>query len=208
MDAEAIAEVLNSLGWEAEVVDRAEVPDLLDVDEQGMMKCVDGRMSDHPDGMRGPKTLGGVYAIASSRGVGDLAGLQTIVKEVAEAGYVPSVHGDEHAEPASMGCGFFKLWVTGQLDGLEPPAFDAEQGRAAVVEAGGVYEQLEGDHAESVVMINLVEGTTLAPAAEQRFVVDAWVLGQFEIDAGPYLARAAETVTKLNGPKVARIIKG
>lgn len=205
MTPEDIVGALEGRGWKAEVVSRADVEDLVDVNPQGLFKCVDGRLSDH-DGMRGPKALGGVYAIASVRGVRDLAGLQAIVKEVADAGYVPSVHGDDHAHPAPMGCGFFKLWSTNQLDGFEPPEYDSEAGKAAVLEVGGVYEQLEGSHSESVVMINLVPGTTMEPKTDQRFVVDAWITGEFELDVPTYLTVAAETVEKLNGPLNAKII--
>ena len=170
------------------------------------MKCVDGRGSDHA-GMRGPKTLGGIYAIASLRGLGDKAELKGIVEEIKAAGYVPSVHGDDHADPGSMGCGYFKLWVTGKLDGLEKPTYTSEEGKAAVLEAGGVYETLAGSHAESVVMINLVANTTLEPKPDdQRFVVDAWVASRFDLDIVRYLVLAAQTVELLNGPKVARII--
>lgn len=206
MEPQAIVEALTGLGWQAEVVERAAVDDLVEVDSKGLLKCVDGRLSDHPEQMRGPKTLGGVYALASARGVRDLEGLADIVREVAAAGYVPSVHGDGHADPAPMGCGYFKLWVTGQLDGLEAPNYTAEEGKAAVLAAGGAYEQLEGDHAESEVLINLVPKTTFEPKTEQRFVVDAWIADEFDIDVPSYLTRAAETVTKLNGPKRARIV--
>ncbi len=207
MTPESIVEVLKSRGWEAEVVQRTDVADLVDTEVGGLFKCVDGRLSDHP-AMRGPKVLGGVYAVASLRGVGDLEGLQTITKEVAAAGYTPSVHGDKHASPPPMGCGYFKLWVNGALDGLEKPSFTAEEGKRAVLDAGGEYEQLKGDHAESVVMINLVAKTTLEPKAEQRFVVDAWVASEFDLDVGKYLTLAAQTVELLNGPKRAKLIVG
>lgn len=206
MDAQAIVDALTGLGWQAEIVTRDAVLDLVDVESTGLMKCVDGRLSDHADKMRGPKTLGGVYALASGRGVGDLDGLGAIVREVAEAGYVPSVHGDDHADPAPMGCGYFKLWVTGQLEGLEPPNYTAEEGQTAVLAAGGVYEQLQGAHAESEVLINLVPKTTFEPKSDQRFVVDAWIADEFGLDVGAYLTRAAETVAKLGGPLRARIV--
>ena len=134
--------------------------------------------------------------------------LGNIVDEVAQAGYVPSVHGDQHAHPAPMGCGFFKLWSLGELPGLEAPSYDSEQGQSQVLGAGGVYETLEGDHSESKVMINLVAGTTLEPKTDQRFVVDAWVTGVFDLDVPTYLTLAAETVERLNGPKVAQLIVG
>ncbi len=205
MTAESIVEVLESRGWEAAVVQRADVPDLVDVEEGALLKCVDGRLSDHPE-MRGPKALGGVYAIASLRGVRDLDGLRSIAAEVREAGYTPSVHGDELATPSPMGCGYFKLWQSGALEALEAPAFSAEQGRDAVVEAGGVYETLAGEHAETEVVINLVPGTTLEPREDQRFVVDAWVAAEFDLDVGRYLGLAAQTVELLEGPKRARIV--
>ena len=207
MKPEDIVQALEGRGWKAEIVNRADVDDLVGVDAEGLFKCVDGRASDHP-GMRGPKVLGGVYAVASMRDVRDLEGLKAIVAEVKAAGYVPSVHGDEHADPAPMGCGYFKLWVTGQLEGLEPPSFTAEEGKAAVLEAGGVYEQLKGSHSESEVLINLVPKTTFEPKPDQRFVVDAWVAVELGLDVPGYLVRGAETVEKLNGPKVARIVVG
>ena len=205
MNAEDIVAALQGRGWEATIESRSQVADLVDVDAKGLMKCVDGRPSDH-EGMRGPKTLGGIYAIASVRGVTDLDGLKKIVEEVQGAGHIPSVHGDDHATPPPMGCGYFKLWSTGQLDRLDKPAFSAEEGQAAVLDAGGVYENLSGDHTESEVVINLVPDTTLEPKEDQRFVVDAWITGKFGLDVPTYLVLAAQTVELLKGPKKARII--
>lgn len=205
MTPDDIKNALASRGWTASIVSADQVDDLVDVTPEGLMKCVDGRKSDHP-AMNGPKTLGGVYAIASLRGVRDLAGLGDVVREVQAAGHTPSVHGDDHADPPPMGCGYFKLWVTGKLDGLEPPEFSAAEGRAAVLGAGGVYEELEGGHAETEVVINLVPGKTLEPKADQRFVVDGWITGPFGLDVGQYLTLAAQTVELLNGPRVARIV--
>lgn len=207
MTPEQIVDVLVSRGWTAEIVNKSEVTDLVEVNSDGLFKCVDGRCSDH-SGMKGPKVLGGVYGIAATRKVMDLDGLSSIVKEVEAAGYVPSVHGDEHASPAPMGCGFFKLWSLGQLPGLAKPNYDSVEGKSQVLDAGGVYETLEGSHSESKVMINLVPKTTLVPKADQRFVVDAWVTGEFDLDVPTYLTLAVETVERLNGPKVAQIIVG
>ena len=200
-----IVEVLKSRGWTAEIVESSQVGDLVEVNSAGLFKCVDGRLSDHK-GMQGPKVLGGVYGIAATRKVMDLDGLSSIVDEVAAAGYVPSVHGDDHAHPAPMGCGFFKLWSLGQLPGLEAPNYDSEQGQEKVLSVGGVYETLEGSHSESKVMINLVPKTTMVPKTDQRFVVDAWITGEFNLDVPTYLTLAVETVERLNGPKVAQII--
>ena len=200
-----IVEVLKSRGWEADIVSKADVEDLVEVNSSGLFKCVDGRLSDH-GGMQGPKVLGGVYGIAAARNVLDIEGLSNIVAEVAEAGYVPSVHGDEHAHPAPMGCGFFKLWSQSELPGLEPPQYNSEEGQQKVLDQGGVYETLKGSHSESKVMINLVSKTTLVPKEDQRFVVDAWVTGEFNLDVPTYLTLAVETVERLNGPRVAQLI--
>ena len=204
MTPEEIVEVLAANGWTADIVKRSEVKDLVAVESSGLLKCVDGRPSDSPE-MRGPKALGGIYAIASLRGVQTIEGLQEIVSEVKAAGHAPSVHGDGHA--AAMGCGYFKLWSQGELPGLAPPEFTAEEGKQAVVDAGGTYETLIGEHLEESVMINLVSDTTLEPNADaQRFVVDAWITGKFGLDVPTYLTLAATTVKKLNGPLKARII--
>ena len=205
MTPQQIVEVLESRGWAAKIVGKSDVDDLVAVDSEGLFKCVDGRLSDH-NGMRGPKVLGGVYGIAATRGALNLEELNDIVSEVANAGYVPSVHGDDHAHPAPMGCGFFKLWSLGQLPGLEPPQYDSEGGQAQVLGAGGVYETLAGSHSESQVMINLVPKTTMVPKEDQRFVVDAWITGEFNLDVPTYLTLAVETVERLNGPKVAIIV--
>lgn len=201
-----IVGVLEGRGWEAEVVKADDIADLVEVSADGLMKCVDGRPSDHP-AMNGPKALGGVYALATNRGVTDIGGLKAICKEVITAGHVPSCHGDGHAHPAPMGCGFFKLWSNSNLDGIEPPEFNSEEGKAAIIEAGGVYEVLDGSHEESVVYINMVADKTLEPkAGDQRFVVDGWMAAKFNLDIVKYLMSAAETVEKLKGPLKAKII--
>ena len=91
-----------------------------------------------------------------------------------QKGHVPSIHGDDHAHPAPMGCGFFKLWSLSKLDGIAPPKFDSKEGQDAVLEAGGVYEQLTGSHEEKVVYTNFVPNTTIAPEGDdQAFALNA-----------------------------------
>lgn len=203
MEPEQIVEALVGRGWNAKVLKQSElrVPSVK-VESTGLFKCVDGRKSDS-SAMNGPKTLGGVYALVAARSKGDLASLKEAVAEVEKAGFAPSVHGDGHG---AMGCGFFKLWSTGRFEGLAKPDYDADQGRDAVVGAGGTYETLEGGHSESCVIINLVEGTTYEPESDQAFVVDAWITKTFDLDVPAYLLRAAETVEKLGGPRVAKVI--
>lgn len=204
MKPEDIVEALVGRGWKAKVLKQSDLcQKAVKVGPDGLFKCVDGRKSDN-SAMNGPKTLGGVYALVAAREQSDLASLEAAVEEVKKAGFVPSVHGDGHSH--EMGCGFFKLWATEQLDGLAKPSYDAKQGREAVQKSGGEYETLEGSHSESCVLINLVKDTTYEPQTDQSFVVDAWITEIFDLDVGAYLVRAAETVEKLNGPKVAKII--
>ncbi|KAL7455128.1 hypothetical protein ACHAWC_006700 [Mediolabrus comicus] len=203
---EDIVAVLESRGWEAEIVNAASMEGMVDVDPKGILKCVDGRGSDNK-AFGGPKMPGGIYAIAHNRHTTTIEGLKEITKEVIAKGHVPSVHGDHSSD--MMGCGFFKLWLTGRFDdmGYPRPEFDADQGAAAVKEAGGVIEMHHGSHAEKVVLINLVENKTLEPIEDdQRFIVDGWAAGKFGLDVPNFLVAAAGTVEMLGGPKKAKII--
>jgi hypothetical protein len=180
---------------------------------EGLLKCVDGRASDHTGegAMRGPKMLGGIYAIASMRGVTQASGLPAIVEEVRNKGYNPSVHGHEHPETGeadSMGCGYFKLWKKGKLAGLKLPEFSGDEGRDTVKGAEGAYEVLSGKHFEAQVVINLVSGKTLEPRPnDQRFIVDGWAIGEFGLDLIQYLGLAASTVEQLSATcRNARVI--
>ena len=155
----------------------------------------------------GPKLPGGIYAIAHNRHATTLTDVASIAKEVSSAGFVPSVHGDDSSD--MLGCGFFKLWITGRFDdmGYPRPEFDADQGAKAVKDAGGVIEMHHGKHTEKVVYINLCPDSTIEPDEnEQRFVVDAWIGDKFNLDIPKFLIGAAATVEMLGGPKVARII--
>ena len=196
---EDVVGVLQGRGWEATIVteDNCPVP-VVDVNPNGILKCVDGRGSDNK-AMAGPKMLGGVYGIANCRGIKTTQELGDICREVKAAGHVPSVHGDESG---ILGCGFCKLWVNNEFKdaglGIQMPDFTAEEGRDAVKKAGGVIENHYGAHAEKVVYINFVEGKTLEPDHDdQRFIVDAWAAVKFNLDIPKYLVTAAVTVEKL-----------
>merc|ERR1712160_178719 len=198
--------VLKGRGWEAEVVKQADVPALIPTTPEGLMKCVDGRPSDHP-AMDGPKTLGGVYSIATNRGVTTIEGLKKLWRKSnrKEASH-PSTEMTMRT-PRPWDAVFFKLWSLGKLDGIAPPKFDSEEGKAAVIEAGGVYEQLSGGHQEKIVYINFVPNTTIAPKADdQAFVVDAWIAGVYNLHVVNYLIAAASTVEQLKGPLKAKLI--
>jgi hypothetical protein len=207
--------LLQSRVLQVQIVEEKDVAgELVDVQKgKGLLKCVDGRESDQEQegAMTGPKMLGGIYAMASIRGVNDAAGLAAIVKEVQDKGYVPTVHGHEHpttGEADSMGCGYFKLWKHGKLAGLTPPNFTGDEGRDAVKAADGVYEVLKDKHYEAQVVINLVGGKTLAPNHNnQQFVVDGWAIGEFGLDLLTYLGLAASTVEQLSTTcRTARIV--
>jgi hypothetical protein len=204
---EDIVYVLQGRGWDAEIVKAADMATMMvDVDPSGILKCVDGRGSNNKK-LGGPKMPGGIYAIAHNRHTTSIEGLKEIAKEVIAKGHVPSVHGDHTSD--MLGCGFFRLWLTGQFDdmGYPRPDFDADQGAAAVKDAGGVIEMHHGSHTEKVVLINLVENKTLEPDEDdQRFIVDGWAAGKFSLDVPNFLVAAAATVEMLGGPKKAKII--
>lgn len=200
-----IKTLLEPRGWQVHIVNENDVKgELVDVvPDKGLLKCVDGRASNArgKDAMRGPKMLGGIYAIASMRGVTKTSGLKAIVDEVRKKGYRPSVHGhyDDNGKPDSMGCGYFKLWKNGCLPGLEAPSFTGNQGRDAVKKAKGAYEVLKDKHYECQVVLNLVAGKTLEPTPHnQQFIVDGWVLGDFKLDLLTYLGLAVSTVEQLS----------
>jgi hypothetical protein len=230
-----IVAALEARGWFAHQISQAEIaPELVPIKSNGILKCVDGRgkfFSYHfsfsttvfadvyntnnlfavsgSDNKRmgGPKLPGGIYAIAHNRHATKLSDITSITKEVAAAGFVPSVHGDDSSD--MMGCGFFKLWLTGRFDdmGYPRPQFDADQGARAVKNAGGVIEMHHGKHTEKVVYINLCPNTTIEPKEhDQRFVVDAWIGGKFDLDIPKFLIAAAATVEMLGGPKIAKVI--
>eukprot|EP00970_Alexandrium_tamarense_P018760 scaffold13393_cov260-Alexandrium_tamarense.AAC.5 len=148
---------------------------MVEVDPAGILKCVDGRGSDNTR-MAGPKMPGGIYAIAHNRGTTSVDGLKEITKEVASKGHVPSVHGDHSAD--MLGCGFFRLWVTGEFDsmGYPRPEFDADQGAAAVKESGGVIEMHHGSHTEKGDGILSVESGYERDVNARRALLSATVL--------------------------------
>ena len=198
---------LASRGWKASILDDRDFctlfpkEKLVDVDPAGFLKCVDGRGSDAVGKQQhGPKMLGGVYGIAVNRGIKTTKELEAICQEVKAAGHVPTVHGDEGG---ILGCGFCKLWLNDKFadEGMvneSKPKFSAEEGAKIVDKAGGVVENHVGKHTEKVVYLNFIDGMTLEPNADdQRFIVDAWAAGKFNLDVPKFLVTAAATVEKL-----------
>ncbi len=203
MTPEQLKEALENRGWKARI-ETTPPKDIVKVAKSGLFKCVDGRQSEMAKKQNGPKALGGIYAIACLRNKRTTKALAAIVDEVRKSGHVPSVHGDSHGP---NGCGFFKLWKTGQLPGCTPPSYDGMTGRQTVLDSGGEYEWLEGSHEESHTIINLRANTTFEPAKKQRFVLDAWIAEKFKLPIGEYATLAAATVEKLRpAAMVARII--
>ncbi len=203
MTPEELKTALEARGWKARI-ESAPPNDIVRIKKTGLFKCVDGRASEASTKQNGPKALGGIYALACLRGKLTEKSLAAIVDEVRKAGYVPSVHGDAHGP---TGCGFFKLWKTGQLPGRTPPSYDGMTGRRIVLDAKGEYEWLKGSHDESYTIINLRKNTTFEPVKKQRFVLDAWIAEQFKLNIADYATLAAVTVEKLRpAAMVARIV--
>ena len=182
---------LATRGWKATICDSREFgklfpkEELVDVDPAGYLKCVDGRGSDAVGKQQhGPKMLGGVYGIALNRGIKTTKELEGICQEVAKAGHVPTVHGDEGG---ILGCGFCKLWLNGKFAdeggvNAAAPEFTADEGAAAVKSAGGVVENHVAKHTEKYVILNFCPDKTFVPNGnDQRFIVDCWALGKAKI---------------------------
>jgi hypothetical protein len=202
LSPEDVKGVLEGRGWDVSIVteDKCPVP-VVYVQPNGILKCVDGRGSDNKDRMAGPKMLGGVYGIALNRGIKTTKELEGICQEVAKAGHVPTVHGDEGG---ILGCGFCKLWLNGKFAdeggvNAAAPEFTADEGAAAVKSAGGVVENHVAKHTEKYVILNFCPDKTFVPnGKDQRFIVDCWALGKFNLDITKYALTAAATVEKLN----------
>ena len=101
------------------------------------------------------KVLGGVYGIAATRKVLDLKGLaglsvRSLMLAMCHLFMVTSTLIQRRWAVV------LQIMVPGNLPGLEPPAYDSEEGQSQVLNAGGVYETLAGSHSESKVMINLI----------------------------------------------------
>ena len=184
---EDIVNILEARNWQATIEIASSVRDIVPVEPNGILKCIDGRASNNNKALKGPKMPGGIYSIAQNRGVTTIEGLKEIAKEVSDMGYVPSVaSGDE---------GFFKVWLAGKKK--DRPEYHAYQGAATIEEAGYFVEVHKGEHAEKMTVINLVDNKTLDPKEnDQRFVVDVWAAGKFGLDL-PKFVEAAQRQWRL-----------
>jgi len=81
-----------------------------------------------------------------------------------------------------------------------------ERVKEIVLEEGGAYVELEGEHQEQFTAINYVFNMTLEPD-DSYFIVDVWAADLFGIDQERLLANATEVVKKLNGPAAVKVIK-
>ncbi|MFH0942602.1 MAG: cadmium-containing carbonic anhydrase [Candidatus Beckwithbacteria bacterium] len=146
---------------------------LVAVEVDGLGLCVDGRTAGKK--LRGPKIQGGVLGVmALGIGRGDESAVREAIKIIKTAGFRPSVHGDEHHH--EEGCGFGRLWSEGKLDNLPRLEISLARVREIVLEEGGEYVVLLGDHREKKVVVNFVENMTLEPDGSS-FILDAWVAG-------------------------------
>lgn len=184
---------------------RREMKDrLVRVQPGGLGPCGDGRMALDGRKLFGPKILGGVLGVVA-QGLGKNPGetvkeedIRLACKIVRTAGFTPSIHGDtRHGE---SGCGFGRLWSQGELTGLPRLGVSLERIREIVIEEGGEYVVLDGEHEETFVAINYVRDTTFQPDGS-CFIVDAWAAKIFGINQRAMLTTAAEVVRKLGGPR-------
>lgn len=203
MNASALATILTQRNWEVEITSKHAAPGLVRVQKQGLVSCIDGRYSNMGYAPDGPKALGGSYFLVALKGKTDTRSLKSAVVKIAQAGYLPGIHGDD--QTGERGCGFFGLWEMGKLDGLKPPEYSAAEGQEVAMGAGAVYELRVGTHIETQVVFNLAQGTTLRPD-NNNFIVDLWLARDFGLNVDGYLVRTAETVEMLGGPRKALFI--
>jgi hypothetical protein len=198
-----IVDQLLTVGWQVKKGGRT---GLVKTSASGAVHCVDGRLADQTDEvMRGPKIQGGVLGVmALGLKRGDEAAVKEAMAIIQKAGFIAGVHGDDHHGVA--GCGFGKLWRQKALSGLPELTVSLERVKEIVTENGGVYIELKGGHEEKVVRVNMVANMTLAPDGS-GFGLDLWVAAKLGIEPDLLLKNAAETVEKLNGPKIIEVIQ-
>lgn len=180
--------------------------ELIEVSQKGAVHCVDGRLGDQSEEvMSGPKLQGGVLGVmALGLNRGDESAVKAAIKMIRAAGFMPSVHGDDHHGEA--GCGFGRLWREGKLNNLPELQVSLERVKEIVLSEGGIYVQLVGTHKERAVKVNMVENMTLIPDGSS-FILDAWIAKKLGVTEERLLENAIEVVKKLNGPKLFEIIR-
>lgn len=200
---------LLAQGWEVRAGDKHA---LKDVKADGAIHCVDGREyidEAQPNIMRGPKVQGGVLGVAALLiKSGSAEGIKNAVQKVQAAGYIAAVHGDEHnshadhghpAQPAN-GCGFALKWYAGALATLKSTKLEIspEAAKKIVMDSGGQFVILPGDHTEKIVRLNFVEDKTYEPDGT-AFNLDVWFADTIGMDAEALMRNAADTVLTLLG---------
>ena len=204
---------LLAQGWKVSAGDRSALKDVqatVGGTPVAAVHCVDGRKyadPTYPMLMRGPKVQGGVLGIAALAGdikSGSKEGIQNAVKKIQAAGYIASVHGDEHNEhlghPAADGCGFANKWYAGALTTLKLTKLELspDDAKAEVEKSGGKFIKLPGEHEEEIVRLNFVEGKTFEPDGT-AFNLDVWFAAKMGIDPETLMRNAADTVLTLKG---------
>ncbi|WP_423226810.1 cadmium-containing carbonic anhydrase [Candidatus Amarolinea aalborgensis] len=205
--------VYNDLLAQQWVIRAGDNDELKDVKPGGAVHCVDGRQytdASQPNIMLGPKIQGGVLGVVALAGditSGNVEGIKKAVKKIQAAGYIASVHGDEHsahAGHAANGCGFAAKWYASALTSplLKKMELSPDEARAIVTnkDVGGTYIELKGDHVEKRVRLNFVAGKTFEPDGT-AFNLDVWFAAKMGIDAETLMRNAAQTVFILVGLK-------
>ncbi len=180
---------------------------LVHVEFGGFGPCVDGRLAKRNglsrQKLRAPKIQGGVLGVAalgsgkSAAEIIDEHDIRLACRKVKSARFTPSIHGDGHH--GVKGCGFGRLWADGELTDLPKLGVSLERIREIVIEEGGKYIELEGNHSEEFIAVNHVRNMTLEPDGKM-FILDVWAAALFGIDQEKLLANAVTVVKKLNGP--------
>jgi hypothetical protein len=171
--------------------------------------CVDGRIdSSKQDEFGGPKIQGGALGVAAMLARMENASsitaqhVEEACNRIKKAGYNSGVH---DVSDRDLHCG--RMVVSEQVGDL-PWGITFDDSAKIITDHSGAHTHLDGQHGESIVNVNFVEGTTRIPDPDnQKFQLDAWFAQQIGLDLDLVLGDAVKTVELLDGPKIARIFE-
>ncbi len=187
----------TTAGWTVEYGHRRE---LIRVTDKRVL-CADGR-----NRMPSPTLIGGLWgAMAMSREGGghDIFAFRRVQQIAARAGLILGIHGDGHGP--ITGCGFFRLWSTGELKGKTYP-FLLGESEVKSIQQQVPHILLPGHHEEKILNVNLLPGYTPHPNPH-AFRWDAWVTNPLDIDPAGCARATRKTIELLSPVRRVRIIK-
>lgn len=125
-------------------------------------------------------------------------------KIISDSGFTPGVHDLGHNP---VHCGHCKLLMADYFSGEMPElVVTPDEMIEEIGKVGGVHIYLDGEHAETKVIVNFVPNTTYEPS-RHSFILDAWYGEKVGVELGDLLVNAVKTVEGLNGPRVIEVVE-